>query len=157
MQMTIFFEICHFSCPVLVIKTLPLQPPDGFIMDGFTMSIISVNFGRLTLRAWVCLLQLSQQRFICQLILRELCIYCTKYRQLDWCKQVGNLLTWLAAYTMSDSLGDDSILSFDTDLPFWVCDNAATSHICQEKSLFSGNLRLQSTKSVHQIGLIHHL
>ena len=32
------------------------------------------------------------------------------------------------------------MLSFGTDLSFWVCDNAATSHICQEKSLFSGDL-----------------
>jgi hypothetical protein len=41
---------------------------------------------------------------------------------------------------MSDSLGDELMLSFDTDSSFWVCDNAATGHICGEKSLFSGDL-----------------
>jgi hypothetical protein len=140
MQLTLDFAICHFSCPDLVFKTLPRQPPDGFIMDGFAMSIISVIFGLLTLQAWVWLLQLSQQQFIWQLILRELCIYLTKYWWLDWYKQVDNLLTRMAAYATSDSLGDESMLSFDTDLSFWVCDNAATGHICWEKSLFSGNL-----------------
>jgi hypothetical protein len=40
----------------------------------------------------------------------------------------------------SDSLGDDAMISFDTDSSFWVCNNAATGHICKDKSLFSGNL-----------------
>jgi hypothetical protein len=40
----------------------------------------------------------------------------------------------------SDSLGDELMLSFDTDSSFWVCDNAATGHICREKSLFFGDL-----------------
>ncbi len=44
----------------------------------------------------------------------------------------------MAACRTSDSLGNESMLSFDTDLSFWVCDNAATSHICHEKSLFYG-------------------
>jgi hypothetical protein len=42
MHMTLYFAICHFSCPDLVFKTLPCQPPDGFIMDGLAMSIILV-------------------------------------------------------------------------------------------------------------------
>ncbi len=32
------------------------------------------------------------------------------------------------------------MLSFDTDLSFWVCGNAATCHICPKKLLFTGNL-----------------
>jgi hypothetical protein len=109
-------------------------------MDGLAMSTISIIFGLLTLRAWVRLLQFSKRQFIQQLILRELCIYHTKHQQLDWCKQVETSLTKLTAYMTSDSLGDESMLFFDTDLSFWVCDNAATGHICQEKSLFSGDL-----------------
>jgi hypothetical protein len=69
MQMTIFFAICHFSCPDLVFKTLPRRPPDGFIMDGLAMSTISVIFGLLTLRAWVRILQFSARRFIQRSIL----------------------------------------------------------------------------------------
>ena len=30
--------------------------------------------------------------------------------------------------------------SFDTDSSFWVCDNLATGHICNDRSLFTGNL-----------------
>jgi hypothetical protein len=51
MQMTIYFAICHFSCPDLVFKTLPRRPPDGFITDELAMSINSVIFGLLTLSA----------------------------------------------------------------------------------------------------------
>jgi hypothetical protein len=47
-----------------------------------------------------------------------------------------------AAYMTSDSLGNESMLSFNTDSSFWVCDNAATGNICQDKSLFSGDLVL---------------
>jgi len=31
-------------------------------------------------------------------------------------------------------------LFFDTDSSFWVCDYSATGHICNDKSLFSGEL-----------------
>ena len=105
------------------------------------MITISVIFGVLTLRAWVRMLQFSKRQFIQQLILRELRIHRTKHRQLDWCKQTKTSLIRLAAHTTSDSLGDESMLSFfDTDSSFWVCDNAATGHICRDKSLFSGDL-----------------
>jgi len=140
MQMTLYFAVCHFSCPDLVFKALLRQPPDGFIMDGLAMITISVIFGLLTLRAWVRMLQFSKRQFIQQLILRELHIYRTKHRQLDWCKQAETSLIRLAAHTTSDSLGDESMLSFDTDSSFWVCDNAATGHICRDKSLFYGDL-----------------
>jgi len=140
MQMTLYFAICHFLCPDLVFKALPHRPPDGFIMDGLAMITISVIFGLLTLQAWVRMLQFSKRRFIQQLILRELHIYPTKHQRLDWSKQADTSLIRLAAYTTSDSLGDESMLSLDKDSSFWVCDNAATGHICRDKSLFSGDL-----------------
>jgi hypothetical protein len=31
MPMTFYVVICHFSCPDLVFKELPCQPPDGFL------------------------------------------------------------------------------------------------------------------------------
>ncbi len=49
MQMTLYFAICHFSCPDLVFKTIPCRPPDSFITEGFTISIILVIFGIITL------------------------------------------------------------------------------------------------------------
>ena len=93
MQMTIYFAICHFSCPDLVFKACPRQPPDGFIMNGLAMMIISVIFGLLTLRAWVPMLQFSNRWFIQQLILRELHIYHMKHQWLDWYKQAETSLT----------------------------------------------------------------
>jgi hypothetical protein len=33
-----------------------------------------------------------------------------------------------------------AISSFDTDSSFWVCNNSATGHICNDKSHFSGEL-----------------
>ena len=86
------------------------------------------------------MLQFSKWQFIQQLILRELHIYQTKHRQLDWCKQAKTSLIRLAAHTTSDSLGDESMLSFDTNSSFWVCNNASTGHNCRDKSLCSGYL-----------------
>jgi hypothetical protein len=45
MQITLYFAICHFSCPDLVFKTIPCPPPDGFIMEGFAMlvTLLDVN------------------------------------------------------------------------------------------------------------------
>ena len=37
--------------------------------------------------------------------------------------------------------------SFDSDSSFWVCDNSATGHICNDRSLFHGEL-VPSTFSV---------
>ena len=37
-----------------------------------------------------------------------------------------------------DEYGDNTTASFDTDSSFWVCDNSATGHICNDKSLFHG-------------------
>jgi hypothetical protein len=47
----------------------------------------------------------------------------------------------LATYATADSdIEEDTMIPFDTDPLFWVCDNAATGHICKDKSLFSGDL-----------------
>jgi hypothetical protein len=32
------------------------------------------------------------------------------------------------------------MIPFNTDSSFWVCNNLATGHICNDKSLFSGEL-----------------
>jgi hypothetical protein len=37
-----------------------------------------------------------------------------------------------------DEYGDNTMASFDSDSTFWVCDNSATGHICNDKSLFHG-------------------
>ncbi len=159
MQITLHFAKCHFSCPELVFKLFYIN----LLMVSYGMDLLcplyqlSLDFS-LCVHEFDCFISVNGNSFnIWQPILKELCIYHTKYWQLDWCKQVNNLLTRMAAYTKSDSLGDESMLSFNTDTSFWVCDNAATSHIFCKKSLLFGNLCLQSTKSVQQMRLIHHL
>ena len=42
--------------------------------------------------------------------------------------------------TVNSDVDNDTMILFDTDSSFWVCHNAATGHICNDKSLFSGNL-----------------
>jgi len=53
--------------------------------------------------------------------------------------------TQLVGFTMIPSATMHRIYAnatsfFDTDSSFWVCDNSATGHICNSKSLFSGEL-----------------
>jgi hypothetical protein len=42
----------------------------------------------------------------------------------------------------------NAISFFDTDSLFWVCNNSATGHICNDKSLFSGEL----VTSIYTVG-----
>jgi hypothetical protein len=53
MQMTLYFLICHFSCPEIVFKMLPHQPPDGFITEGLTVSIIMAIYSIIIFQAWI--------------------------------------------------------------------------------------------------------
>ncbi len=141
MQMTLYYAICHFSCPDLVFKTIPCCLPDGFITEGFAISIILVIFGIITLRAWIQLINLSFRRFLQRLILREMCVYHTKNQLIDQCNHAISSLKNQATYeTENFDTERDTTTSFDTDSLFWVCDNAATGHICKDKSLFSGDL-----------------
>jgi hypothetical protein len=48
--------------------------------------------------------------------------------------------TIFAFSTLTASMHENTMLSFDTDSSFWVCDNSATGHICNDKNLFTGNL-----------------
>jgi hypothetical protein len=44
------------------------------------------------------------------------------------------------AYSTLASVHENTMTSFDTDSSFWVCDNSATGHICNNRTLFIGNL-----------------
>ena len=56
--------------------------------------------------------------------------------------------TVLAHTTMADVSTFDPLSSFDTDSSFWVCDNSATGHICNNKELFTDEL----VPSIYEIG-----
>ncbi len=62
-QMTLFFAMCHFSCPEQVFKMLPCQPPDGFITEGLTASIIMAIYLILIFQAWIRILNISWKQF----------------------------------------------------------------------------------------------
>ena len=48
--------------------------------------------------------------------------------------------TVLAHSTLTNLTGLDPLSSFDADSSFWVCNNSATGHICNNKALFTDNL-----------------
>ena len=48
-------------------------------------------------------------------------------------------LTTLAFSTLAANLQENTMTLFDTDSSFWVCDNSATGHICNDKALFTGD------------------
>ncbi len=56
--------------------------------------------------------------------------------------------TVFAHLTMANLMDFDSLSSFDTDSSFWVCDNSATGHICNNKALFADEL----VPSIFQVG-----
>ena len=64
MQMILYFAICHFSCPEKVFKMLSCQPPDGFITEGLTVSIITAIYSIIIFQALIRILNISWKRFI---------------------------------------------------------------------------------------------
>ena len=57
-------------------------------------------------------------------------------------------LTILTHTTIADRLTHDPLSPFDTDSSFWVCDNSATGHICNTKTLFTDEL----VPSIFEVG-----
>ena len=59
----------------------------------------------------------------------------------------------LSALTTSKDkdFGNNSVATFDSDSSFWVCDNSATGHICNDASMYHGPL----VPSIYRIGTAH--
>jgi hypothetical protein len=176
MAMTLYFAILEFSCPDIVFLSLPQCPPDGFITSFAVSILISTIF--TIIMTWACLLLSYQQikclmryalREQSQMILREtpckIHIVLSKTpRRLDLilrelhCWIPHTLIfsancTQLVGFTMIPSSTMTQIYAnatsfFNTDSSFWVCNNSATGHICNDKSLFSGEL----IPSIHIVG-----
>jgi hypothetical protein len=73
MPMTLYFAILKFSCPDIVISTLPKRPPDGFITSSLVLMLISSIF--IVIMTHICLrlsLQLIQCIQVTGSALREL-------------------------------------------------------------------------------------
>ena len=72
-------------------------------------------------------------------LLREFTKY---FQKINPRKTVHTLVgfTTFAYSTLASRVNENIMTSFDTDSSFWVCDNSATGHICNDRSLFTGDL-----------------
>jgi hypothetical protein len=73
------------------------------------------------------------------LILRELAWKLIQFLTLEaFCTRLLGLTTLpLSILTLAFA---SEVIPFNTDSSFWVCNNLATGHICNNKSLFSGEM-----------------
>ena len=55
-------------------------------------------------------------------------------------RPISHALVSVLASTPLDDLGDNCMSTFDSNSKFWVCDNSATGHICNDMTLFHGPL-----------------
>jgi hypothetical protein len=168
MPMTLHFAIIEFSCPEIVFVSLPRCPPDGFITSFLVSILITTIFTIITTRTCLSLSHQRIKRLTRSAlmerfhkILRETPtrihrVLRETLRRLDlilrelfcWTPQILTLsanCTQLVGFTTMPSSTMTQIYAnatsfFDTDSLFWVCNNSATGHICNDKSLFSGEL-----------------
>jgi hypothetical protein len=165
MSMMLFFAICHFSCQDIVFSDLPRIPPKGFITTIIARMLITMIFSVIVAQGWtqiivlcVSCLQLPSLDDMAMLfwllgkpisrilpLLRELLQTLQLLRE-STCHASHQII--LAAHSTFTEGQISSLSSFDTDSSFWVCDNAATGHICKDKSLFTGDL----IPSIYEVG-----
>ena len=72
-------------------------------------------------------------------LLRELLQYFQTINRRSFVDTLVGFTTF-AYSTLAFRVNDNIMTSFDTDSSFWVCDNSATGHICNDRSLFTGDL-----------------
>ena len=53
---------------------------------------------------------------------------------------ISHALVSALTSTSLEELGDNCMATFDFNSKFWVCDNSATGHICNDASMFHGQL-----------------
>ncbi len=92
-----------------------------------------------------CKIMIQQIFFIPIQLLRELVHLLTEFfkhfRIFLWHNTMHTLSRFTTfAYSTLASVHENTMTSFDTDSSFWVCDNLATGHICNNKKLFIGVL-----------------
>jgi hypothetical protein len=178
MPMTLYFAIIELSCPEIVFLSLPRHPSDGFITSFVVLILITTIFTIIMTRTCLSLshqriklltrsAQMEQFRKILRetpprihrvlretphrldLILREL--LCWTPKTLTFSANCTRLvgLTTMPSSTMTQIYAN-AISFFDTDSSFWVCNNSATGHICNDQSLFSGEL----VPSIYIVGAV---
>jgi hypothetical protein len=71
-------------------------------------------------------------------LLRELLKYFWNINQHDSIHTLMGFTTF--AFSTLASVHENTTTLFDTNSFFWVCDNSVTGHICNDRSLFTGDL-----------------
>jgi hypothetical protein len=71
-------------------------------------------------------------------LLRELPKHFWKINSCDSMHTLMGFTTF--AYSTLASVHENTMTSFDRNSSFWVCNNSATGHICNNRSLFTGDL-----------------
>ena len=76
------------------------------------------------------------------IVKRELRKVFGSFPNINPCDSLHKLMgfTTFTFSTLAASLHENTMTSFDTDSSFWVCDNSATGHICNDRTLFTGDL-----------------
>ena len=141
MEMTLYFAINNFSCPDILFHELPKKPPDGILTELFVVSAVAVIYLILTIKAYIHLLCRPSSRDV----QGESKLPCDPSDDEDDGAAASQIEPIMAYTTSAENVGaadfgDNNMASFDSDSSFWVCDNSATGHICNNRSLFLGKL-----------------
>jgi hypothetical protein len=151
MPMTFHFATCKFLCPEIVFFKLPRRPPNGFITSFLAMTLISTIFMVIIIHSCNCIfIHRLKHIKVTKAILRELPLKMIRilreYTQIStWDSSFKATCTMLHGFATLPSLiltqvCASRMIPFDTDSSFWVCNNLANGHICNDKSLFLGEL-----------------
>ncbi len=57
MPMTVYFAICHFSCPDIIFLELPRIPPNSFITCVLVNAIIAARIFGVTCQTCICIMK----------------------------------------------------------------------------------------------------
>jgi hypothetical protein len=71
-------------------------------------------------------------------LLREFLKHFQKILARDTMHTLNGFITF--AYSTLARVHENNMTTFDTDSSFWVCDNSANGHICNNRTLFIGDL-----------------
>ncbi len=130
----------------LVPRQSPTMIPTLSTMDMCRLHIFCATVRFLITNPIIsCKIMIQQIFFIPVQLLRELLHLLTEFFKHFRIFLRHNTMHTLSgfttfAYSTLASVHENTMASFDMDSSFWVCDNLATGHICNDKKLFIGDL-----------------
>ena len=114
---------------------------------GFQHILFQVHFFSLTTRilfgnaVFSCKFMIQRLSLIMRESIQLLMEFFKHFQKILACNTMHVLNGFTTfAYSTLASVHENTMTSFDTDSSFWVCDNSATGLICNNRTLFIGNL-----------------